>query len=119
MRVKVGNETYDSAHEPVMVIFTDQDKENIKNMAPGEMKYCAYPYGIPQSAVKEFMDTENMRGLPPVRLEPRPVIGCCDECGEVECPKDELGLTIPFIANDPHKNLEPYFVCTCGRKAYL
>lgn len=46
-------------------------------------------------------------------------MGVCQECGLVECPKDDLGLSINYLAHDPNKNLAPYFVCLCGRKAYL
>ena len=43
MKVKVGNKIYNGNDVPVMVILTDKDKENIKNMAPNCTKYCAYP----------------------------------------------------------------------------
>lgn len=43
MKVKVGNMIYDGEYEPVMVILTDQDKENIKNMLPECASYCMYP----------------------------------------------------------------------------
>lgn len=43
MQVKVGDKIYDGDKEPVMVILTDKDKENIKNMFPHCTKYCYYP----------------------------------------------------------------------------
>lgn len=43
MKVKVGNRIYNGDSEPVMVILTDQDKKNIKNMKPESTKYCIFP----------------------------------------------------------------------------
>ncbi|MEJ1412794.1 MAG: hypothetical protein RPU90_04345 [Candidatus Sedimenticola sp. (ex Thyasira tokunagai)] len=43
MKVKIGNNVYDGNEQPVMVILTDQDKENIKNMAPESPKYATFP----------------------------------------------------------------------------
>jgi len=44
MKVKVGGKIYDGEEEPVMVILSDMDKENIASMAPDATKYCAYPH---------------------------------------------------------------------------
>ncbi len=47
-------------------------------------------------------------------------IGTCKDCGEVECPKDAMGLHIWYLAIDfschPWRT---YFICKCGNKAYL
>lgn len=43
MKVKIENIIADGVVQPVMVILTDQDKENIRNMAPDATKYCQYP----------------------------------------------------------------------------
>ena len=43
MKVKVGDSIYDGEKQPVMVILSSQDKENIENM-PGKLhRYCVYP----------------------------------------------------------------------------
>ena len=56
MKVKVGNETFDDRSERVMVILTDKDKENIKNMLPGTTNYCSYPRGMfTEDEIKEWM----------------------------------------------------------------
>ena len=55
MKVKVGEKIYDGEKEPVMVILTNQDKENIKNMIPGATKYCMYPEIISVEEIKKFM----------------------------------------------------------------
>ena len=43
MKVKVGNKIYDSNNEPVMVILSKGEKEQISNMHPDTTKYCVYP----------------------------------------------------------------------------
>ena len=43
MKVKVGNKIYDGEKEPVMVILTAGEKEQIANMYPDATKYCIYP----------------------------------------------------------------------------
>lgn len=43
MKVKISNIIADSDHEPVMVILSKQDKENISHMHPDSSKYCSYP----------------------------------------------------------------------------
>ena len=43
MKVKVGNKIYDSNDEPVMVILSRREKEQIANMHPDTTKYCIYP----------------------------------------------------------------------------
>lgn len=43
MKVKVGDKTYDGNNEPVMMILSKGEKEQIANMHPDAMKYCVYP----------------------------------------------------------------------------
>jgi hypothetical protein len=43
MKVKVGNTIYDGNIEPVMVILSNEDKENIANMTENAHCYCAFP----------------------------------------------------------------------------
>ena len=45
MKVKVGDKIYDSETEPVMVILSKEDKENISSMDPKANSYCVYPDG--------------------------------------------------------------------------
>lgn len=57
MKVKVGEVIYDEEEQPIMVVLTDKDKENIANMAPGCTKYCAYPdEGYAPKWVEEWME---------------------------------------------------------------
>ena len=43
MKIKVGNRIYDGEKEPVMIILSDGEKEQITNMDPSAKKYCVYP----------------------------------------------------------------------------
>lgn len=43
MKIKAGNKTYDGEKEPVMVILSPGEREQIENMAPEATKYCVYP----------------------------------------------------------------------------
>ena len=43
MKIKVGNTIYSGEDEPIMVILTDKDKENIRNMSDTSTKYCMFP----------------------------------------------------------------------------
>lgn len=57
MKVKIGDIVYDGEKEPVMVILTDQDKKNIKNMFPECTKYCSYPEeGYSEEEITKWMD---------------------------------------------------------------
>ena len=43
MKVKVGNKVYDGEKEPVMVILSKGEKQQIADMHPDATKYCVYP----------------------------------------------------------------------------
>ena len=43
MRVKIGEAIYDSENEPLMVILSAADKENIRNMMPEATCYASFP----------------------------------------------------------------------------
>ncbi len=43
MKVKIGNKIYDGKKEPVMVILSKGEKEQISNMRDDNNKYCVYP----------------------------------------------------------------------------
>lgn len=44
MKVKVGDKIYDGENEPVMVILSEGEKEQITKMSPEATKYCVYPF---------------------------------------------------------------------------
>lgn len=58
MKVKVGDTIYDAHDEPVMVILSEMDKQNIINMAPWATKYCAFPEETDKDFVREWMEEE-------------------------------------------------------------
>ena len=43
LKVKIGNKIYDSKDEPIMLILSPLDKENISNMDKDHLKYCSFP----------------------------------------------------------------------------
>lgn len=63
MKVKIGDEIYDSEHQPIMVILTEKDKLNIANMAPTATKYCQYPYNISPEIIKLWMNGKYEPGV--------------------------------------------------------
>jgi len=56
MKVKVGDKIYDSAKEPIMVILTTHDKENIRKMPVEATKYCMYPDHHTFEEIYKWMD---------------------------------------------------------------
>lgn len=56
MKVKIGDVVYDAAIQPIMVIFSDADKQNIANMLPEATKYCSFPDTIPSEEIIKWMD---------------------------------------------------------------
>ena len=56
MKIKIGNKVYDSNTQPVMIILTDKDKDNISNMADWATKYCEYPDDMSIEEVKKWME---------------------------------------------------------------
>jgi hypothetical protein len=42
MRVKIGENWYDSSSGPIMLELTDEDKKNIAKMNSDATKYCEY-----------------------------------------------------------------------------
>lgn len=43
MKVKIKDTIYNSSNEPIMIILSDDEKNNIKDMSLDTSKYCAYP----------------------------------------------------------------------------
>ena len=56
MKVKIGNTTYDSNKQPIMIVLADQDKKNIANMLPECTKYCVHPGEWSEEQIKKFME---------------------------------------------------------------
>jgi hypothetical protein len=43
MRVKIGDHIYDANLEPIMLILSDAEKEQIASMEASAHRYCQYP----------------------------------------------------------------------------
>ena len=57
MKVKIGNTIYDAEDQPVMIILSDEDKENISNMPETNTKYCCFPCsGYTEKEIEDFMN---------------------------------------------------------------
>jgi hypothetical protein len=59
--VKIGNEIHDSYTEPIMIIMSQEDKDNIASMVEGATKYCSFPAGMPFEDAQEFMKIEKTK----------------------------------------------------------
>ena len=55
MKVKVGDQVYDSNDQPILLILNDHEKSMISNMLPQCYKYCACPSGTPVAEIERFM----------------------------------------------------------------
>ena len=55
MRIKVRNRVYSGDIEPVMIIISEGEREQIANMAPGATKYCVYPDTWSVEDIKKWM----------------------------------------------------------------
>ncbi len=58
MKFKVGHQIFDSVDRPLMVILSEEEKQDIAAMVPSDFRYCVYPDDVPKSKVKEFMECE-------------------------------------------------------------
>ncbi len=57
VKVKIGDKYYDSDEQPIMVILSDKDKENITDMLPECTKYARFPDGFnDKKGMWEWMD---------------------------------------------------------------
>lgn len=63
MKVKIGEKIYDSNEEPILVILSESDKENIKNMSPDATKYCSFPDTYNLNEIKEFINIMSGGGI--------------------------------------------------------
>lgn len=58
MKVKVGSHLYDSEYEPIMVILSDKDKENISKMTQNSCKYICAPADMEEGELKKWIRRE-------------------------------------------------------------
>lgn len=56
MKVRVGGIIFDSESQPIMIVLEPHEKEDIKNMADSDTKYCAFPEEYAEETIRQFMD---------------------------------------------------------------
>jgi hypothetical protein len=54
MKVKIGIKIHDAELEPIMLILTENDKNNIKNMDHTSSLYCKFPDDLHSDEIYEF-----------------------------------------------------------------
>lgn len=85
MKVKIGNKLYDSNEEPIMLILTDDDKQNIAKMLEDKFKFISYPTGTPIEKVREFIDS-------PVHVDyPQDIADAIKYCSQCESDMGFMG----------------------------
>ena len=58
MKVKIGNTVYDAEKTPIMLILTDLDKDNIKNMHPTAEKFILFPEDEKIEEIKNWAEVD-------------------------------------------------------------
>ena len=58
MKVKIASKFYDTDKQPIMIILTQEDNDNISNMPVEATKYCVYPEGFNQEQIEQWMDID-------------------------------------------------------------
>lgn len=59
MKVKIGNEIFDSNEQPIMLILSDVEKQHIADMLPEAHHYCSAPTELSEEDVREFMKLDS------------------------------------------------------------
>ena len=63
MHVKIGEKIHDASKEPIMLILSKIDKDNIKNMTEESARYCCFPDSLSEDEVLKFMNHPSVHGL--------------------------------------------------------
>lgn len=58
MKVKVGNDIFDSEDLPIMLILSTQEKMLVKEMREEDHRLCIFPQYIAVEDVEKFMEGE-------------------------------------------------------------
>ena len=56
MQVQIGNHIYDANTEPIMLILSNNEKEQICNMHPDAERYCQYPDSFSKDEIFEWIN---------------------------------------------------------------
>lgn len=55
MKVKISNTVFDSEDEPIMLILSKTDRENIAQMDDAATMYCSFPVNSESNEIRKFM----------------------------------------------------------------
>ncbi len=55
MKVKIGDQIHDAEKEPILLILTEKDKQNISRMSVQATRFCAFPEGMDAKAIHDFI----------------------------------------------------------------
>jgi hypothetical protein len=55
MKVKIGDNIYDSDEQPIMLIMSQREKNLISHMCPSDTKFCVYPEDMNEGVIIKFM----------------------------------------------------------------
>ncbi|MDD5703771.1 MAG: hypothetical protein PHU23_17185 [Dehalococcoidales bacterium] len=62
MKVRIGDKIYDSNKEPILLVLTDFDIENISEI-DGQKRYCSFPEHWDRKEIKKLMDLDKLERL--------------------------------------------------------
>lgn len=60
MKVKIGDDFYDSCSEPIMLILDEKEKMELRNLPEDHLIYCCYPSEISEDDIKEWMEDDDI-----------------------------------------------------------
>lgn len=62
MQIKIGSKLYDSREIPILLILSDEEKEEIAGMETEAHKYCVYPEGSDADTIMKWMNEPALDG---------------------------------------------------------
>ena len=62
MRIKIGDQWFDSNDQPIMVELTGEDKDNIAHMSAKATRYCSYPCHLDSNVIDRWMTNDKIPG---------------------------------------------------------
>lgn len=62
MQIKIGSKLYDSREIPILLILSDEEKEEIAGMDTLTSSYCKYPEGADVDKITKWMNEPALDG---------------------------------------------------------
>jgi hypothetical protein len=63
MRVKIGNTIYNPNDQPILILLTRKDRQNIANMSPTATKYLCCPDTMTDEEIADFIVKKELEDL--------------------------------------------------------